>query len=252
MAPTQTLRQWLAQGPFALAMSSGFFSFYAHTGMLATLNAQGFRPRRVSGSSAGALVTGLWASGMEAEAMANVLTTISRDDFWDPGPGMGLLTGKKFDALLRRIMPVTQLQQARVPASISVFDILKRQTIVLTSGDFPSAIRASCAVPAMFQPVNIAGRSYWDGGIGDRPGLRGIPDGERVLLHNITAKSPWRRFAPKSLSVPTRKNMVTLEITDLPRSGPFALDAGQRALAMARDATSRALDLPVVDGIVKV
>jgi NTE family protein len=261
----QTLRQWLAPlpsvrslsgaaapsaGPFSLAMSSGFFGFFAHTGMLAALSAQGLRPHRVAGSSAGALVAGLWASGLEAEAIVNVLTTMTRDDFWDPGPGIGLLTGRKFDALLRRTMPVVTMEQTRVPVAISVFDILKRQTVALHHGDLPLAIRASCAVPAMFQPVRIAGRSYWDGGILDRPGLAGIPDGERVLFHHIVSRSPWRRLSPASVAIPKRPNMVTLAISNLPRSGPFALPAGQRALALARAATMRALDLPIVDGVV--
>ena len=120
MVSTMTLRQWLAEAPFGLAMSSGFFSFYAHTGMLASLTGAGFRPRSVSGSSAGALVGGLWAAGLEAEALANVLLSLKRDDFWDPGAGAGLLAGKKFDAVLRRILPVAEMSAARAPMAISV------------------------------------------------------------------------------------------------------------------------------------
>jgi NTE family protein len=252
MASTITLRQWLAQAPFGLAMSSGFFSFYAHTGMLASLTGAGFRPRSVSGSSAGALVGGLWAAGLEAEALANVLLSLKRDDFWDPGAGAGLLAGKKFDAVLRRILPVTEMSAARAPMAISVFDILKRQTSVLRSGDIALAVRASCAVPAMFQPVWIKRRPYWDGGIKDRPGLDGVPDGDRVLFHHIASRSPWRRADSAALAIPRRRNLVTLVIDELPRSGPFRLDAGQQALAAARQAMAAALDRPVVDGVVQV
>jgi NTE family protein len=46
--------------------------------------------------------------------------------------------------------------------------------------------------------------------------------------------------------------MVTLVIEGLPRSGPFKLDAGRRALELARDATLHALDAPVVDGVVTI
>jgi len=49
-----TLGDWLAERPFALAMSSGFFAFFAHTGMLAALLERGLVPRMVAGSSAGA------------------------------------------------------------------------------------------------------------------------------------------------------------------------------------------------------
>ena len=52
--------------------------------------------------------------------------------------------------------------------------------------------------------------------------------------------------------IPQRSNMVTLVIDNLPRSNPFRLDAGRRALVLAREATQRALDLPIVDGVVRL
>jgi len=110
-------------------------------------------------------------------------------------------------------------------------------------GDLPRAIRASCAVPAMFQPVWIAGRACWDGGILDRPGLAGVPAGDRVFYHHISSRSPWRRES--GLALPQRANLVTLVIDNLPRSGPFRLDAGREAMARAREATCLALNRPI-------
>ena len=242
------LAAWLDEGPFTLVMSSGFFSFFAHTGMLGALVARGHRPAAVAGSSAGALVGGAWASGVEARDLAAELATLSRDDFWDPMPGLGLLAGKKFDALLRRMLPVVHFDRCRVPARVSVFDILRRRTHVVASGDLPLAIRASCAVPGLFHPVWIARRPYWDGGILDRPGLHGVPRGERVLFHHIASRSPWRK---KLALPPPRPGMVTLAIDGLPRSGPNRLDAGRAAMALARRATEAALDAPIVDGVVR-
>ncbi|HEY1556669.1 MAG TPA: patatin-like phospholipase family protein [Kofleriaceae bacterium] len=257
---TNTLGDWLAREPFALAMSSGFFSFFAHTGMLDALTSRGLSPARVSGSSAGALVAGAWAAGLPAAALASRLQGLQRGDFWDPAPGAGLLAGRRFDRLLRDMLPATALAACAVPVQISVFDIVRRATAVLASpgfavarsnaqrcaaltddGDLVHAIRASCAVPGLFHPVWIARRAYWDGGILDRPGLAGLPAGARVLHHHIASRSPWRR----TLEVPRRPGMVTLALAGLPRSGPFRLEAGRRALELAREATLRALDAPV-------
>ena len=244
-----TLGDWLADGPFGLAMSSGFFGFYAHTGVLATLVERGHRPHHVAGSSAGALVGGAWAAGVEPDALATTLVGLERDHFWDPRLGAGLLAGAKFDQLLRAMLPVTRFEDCRVPAKISVFEIARRRTAVLANGDLPDAIRASCCVPVMFHPVRIGGRAYWDGGILDRPGIAGIPAGERVLFHHLAARSPWRMRLP----IPTRPNMITLVIDDLPRSNPWKLDAGRRALELARAATARALAAPIGrDGIVRL
>jgi NTE family protein len=244
----ERLHDWLAARPFALAMSSGFFSFFAHTGMLASLTRSGLAPNLVAGSSAGALVGGAWAAGLPTDALESRLVGLRRDDFWDPSPGAGLLAGKKFDRMLRELLPTSAMSACRVPVLISAFDIARRATTVLRDADLAHAIRASCAVPALFHPVWIDRRAYWDGGILDRPGLAGIPAGERVLFHHISSKSPWRVRLP----VPRRAGMVTLVIDNLPRSGPFRLDAGRRALQLAREATQRALDARIVDGIVQL
>ena len=233
-----TLAEWLAERPFGLAMSSGFFSFYAHTGALSALLARGLKPAHVAGSSAGALVTGAWAAGLAPDDLGVVLQRLRREDFWDPSFGVGLLAGKKFDRLLREMLPRTQIEDCAVPVRISVFDILRRRTEVIVRGDLPTAIRASCAVPGMFQPVWIDRRPYWDGGILDRAGIADLPPG-RVLFHHIAAPAPWSRSEP---AIPARADMTTLVLAKLPRPHPWALEEGRRALDVAREATDRALD----------
>lgn len=250
MSSRVALGDWLAQAPFGLAMSSGFFSFFAHTGVLAALTARGLRPTHVAGSSAGAMVTACWAAGIPPEELAEVLMSLKREDFWDPSLGAGLLAGKKFDAMLRRILPIDRIEACRVPVQISAFDILARRTHVFERGDLAKAIRASCAVPAMFQPVWIDRRPYWDGGILDRPGIAGVPPG-RLLFHHISAPAPWsRETAP--LVIPSRSEMVTLVLDHLPRANPFRLEAGRAALHAARAAAERALDLPIADDRVRL
>jgi NTE family protein len=245
----QTLRGHLRAGPFALAMSSGFFSFFAHTGFLTVLEDEGLLPSRVSGSSAGALVTAAWASGLDAPDLARELDQLERHHFWDPAMGAGLLRGRLFRERLEYLLPTRTFAACRVPAAVSVFDVRARRTRVLEDGDITTAIHASCAVPLLFHPVAIEGRSYLDGGILDRPGLVGMPESEpRVLFHHIASKSMWRT----KLDIPRRPGMVTVMLEGLPRSGPFRLAEGRRAFAAAQEATRRALDAPIGDGVVVV
>lgn len=243
----KTLRDYLKEGPFALAMSSGFFGFFAHTGVLTVLEDEGLLPRRVSGSSAGALVTASWAAGLDAPSLAAELEGLRRSDFWDPGFGPGLLRGRLFRQRLARLLPELRIERCRVPCAVSVFDVARRRTHVLDAGDLPSAIHASCAVPLLFHPVWIGARAYLDGGILDRPGLEAMPASEpRVLFHHLASKSPWRT----KLTMPKRPGMVTLTLGELPRSGPFKLDEGRRAFAEARRAMRRALDRPIEGDLV--
>lgn len=234
-----TLRAWLGAGEFTLAMSSGFFAFFAHTGMMTALEDAGLLPVRVSGSSAGALVGASWAGGVDAPVLAAELERLERAHFWDPRPGLGLLRGKLFREKLAALVGGRTFQGTRVPATVSAFDVRTRTTHVLAHGALAPAIHASCAVPLLFHPVSIGGRPYLDGGILDRPGLLGVPaSARRVLFHHIASKSPWRG----ALEMPSREGMVTLVMEGLPRSGPFKLAEGRRAFAAARAAMTRALD----------
>lgn len=247
-----TLRDWLTEQPFTLALSAGFFGFFAHSGVMRGLEQARLLPERVSGASAGALVGGLWAAGLDAPALVNELTRLRREDFWDPAPGFGLLRGKRFRAHLEALLPVKDFASCRVPAALSVYDVLTRRTRVLSSGPLAPAIQASCSLPGLFHPTWHKGRPLLDGGILDRPGLEGIEPGARVLHHHLASRSPWRKPASPTLEPPRREGLVALVIDDLPRSGPFRLDRGVQALYAARRGLERALSQPIREGVVRV
>lgn len=244
---TLTLRDFLSERPFALGMSSGFFGFFAHTGVLAVLEDEDLLPSRLTGSSAGALVTGLWASGLSTDRLRGELFRLRREDFWDPRPGLGFLGGRLFRRRLDALLPVRTFAECRAPVSISVFDVLSRSTRVITSGDIAPVLQASCAVPFLFHPIWVNGRPLLDGGIADRPGLKGLPEGERVLYHHLASRSPWRRPGSPSMNVPTREGLRALVIEDLPRVGPFRLEQGPKAFEAARKMTREALSRPFVN-----
>lgn len=247
-----TLGEWLEAEPFSLAMSSGFFSFFAHTGMLKALEFEGLAPKSLSGSSAGALVAGLWGAGLSANELGDELQALKRSDFWDPKPGFGLLGGRLFRSKLEQLLPVASFSECRAPVSISTYDLGTRKTRILEEGDIASAILASCALPVLFHPVKREGCLLSDGGIADRPGLDGMNPDARTFYHHIASRSPWRRAGSKALQIPRRDSMVSLRITDLPRANPFHLDRGVVAMQAAQEATKRALGQPIVDSIVSV
>ncbi len=247
-----TLREVLAEAPFGLAMSSGFFGFFAHTGMLTALLDEGLTPVRVTGASAGALVGGLWAAGLVPPLARAALEALTREAFWDPAPGLGLLRGRKFRELLESLLPARAFHETRVPFAASVFEPLAARTVVLDRGDLATAIHASCAVPLMFHPVRIGARLYVDGGVADRPGLSGMPEGSRVLCHHLASRLTWRGRGAAPSALPRRSGLVALAIDHLPRLHPFDLAAGGSAIDFAYSRTRAALERPVRDGVVRV
>lgn len=243
-----TLRAWLSEAPFTLSLSAGYFSFFAHTGVLLALEEAGLRPRRVTGASAGALVGGLFAAGLDAGRLREELLRLRRQDFWDPAPGLGLLRGALFRARLEALLPVARFEDCRVPFAASAFALAALRTRVLERGALAPAIHASCAVPLLFQPVRVDGALFADGGVADRPAHASLAPGERVLYHHIAARSPWRRPGSPALRIPARVGLAALVIEALPRVGPFHLERGPLALERAQREACRALDRPVVKG----
>lgn len=246
----RTLRAHLEEAPFQLAMSSGFFGFFAHAGMLSALSEEGIVPASACGSSAGALVAAAWASGVDRATFADVLARLRREDFWDPGPGLGLLRGERFRRLIDELFPEKRFEDTRAPLAVSTFDVITRRTHVVTTGRIAPAVVASCAVPLLFHPVRHEGRLLLDGGIRDRPGLAGAREG-RTLFHHLSSRSPWRLPGDPSLAVPVRDGLVTLVIDGLPRANPHRLGPGVRAMQLAREATKRALDRPLHGAVVR-
>jgi NTE family protein len=237
-----TLRAWLAEGPFTLGLSSGFFGFFAHAGVLAVLEGERLPPARIVGSSAGALAGALWAAGVPAARLREELLALRREHFWDPSPGLGLLRGRLFRARLEAMLPVSTFEECPIPLALSAFDVLAVRTAVLAAGPLAPAIHASCAAPVLFQPVRIGRRLYSDGGVLDRHGLAAARGDARVLYHHLTSRSPWRRRASPALRVPERPGLRAVALAGLPRLGPFRLERGGEAFERAAEGMRAALD----------
>lgn len=254
----RTLADTLRQGPFELILSSGFFGFFAHAGVVRALEEAGLSPVAVGGSSAGALVAGLWGAGLSAEALGARLFALRRQDFWDLDPTLGmlgrrpgLLRGGRFEALLREALSdlgVHRFEQCRIPVRVVAYDVAARAAVVLGAGELAPAIRASCSMPVLFQSVDVGARRLIDGGVSDRPGLCAATDGATVLYHHLPTNSPWRRLWRSGNDVPRRPRLHLLHEPALPRLSPFHLSRGPAAYALAREHTLRTLGAPAIAG----
>ncbi len=246
-----SLRQWLKKGPYTLALSSGFFGFFAHVGVLLALEENGLAPSEVSGASAGALAGGCWAAGCSAESLRRLLFELKRQDFWDPSFGFGLLKGERFRTFVAKVTPVSAIEECRVPLKISVFDLYTRSTHVLERGSLSEGIYASCAVPLLFHPIKINKGLYLDGSIKDRPGLSGISDNTRVLYHHILTRRMAGCLIKLSRPMP-RRHMMTVVVQQLQPVNPFRLEYGKRALLQAHQAMRHALEKPIDGQLIHV
>ncbi len=241
------LHDWLKQQPFTLTLSSGYFSFFVHAGLVSALQEAGITPQRITGSSAGALVGASWASGHSGEQMLNFFSHLNTKDFWDPSCGWGVLKGELFRNLIRETISSKRLEECEIPCTVSAFELERREVVLLEKGELASAINASCAVPGLFQPVVVGSTHHLDGAVGDPAGLKGTGNDERIFFHQIHDWLPWRLPVGVPMPQPKRRQMKTLRIKSVPQCGILKLDNGKSAYYAGYEMTKRALYEPVQD-----
>ena len=239
MEPNITLKEKLSKQPFTLALSSGFFGFFAHYGLILALREAGLKPARTTGSSAGAVLAAALAYDLSNEELKSVLGELKREKFWDPALGFGFLKGKLLEGMLNELF---HLRRQVAPVTISTFDIFKRQTKSFSEGNIARAVRASCAVPVMFHPVEIDGRHYWDGGILDKMALNSVAEGETVLIHYLPGNGVHRLYESRGVVEKLSKKFNVIATANLPSVGPYNLNKGMLATEIAFEAASRKLN----------
>lgn len=163
----------------ALCLSSSFFGYYAHLGLLSAMEELGLRPGRIAGASAGAMAGGLWAAGLRGEALEKIIYDFHfLRSFFDLGafyrwPGIvtglagdGLLSGVRLRRYLTRRLGSPRIEDLRnLRLEIAVANLTNQRSEIRSSGPLIDFIIASCAMPVLFKPQRIEGELFVDGGV---------------------------------------------------------------------------------------
>lgn len=246
---TKNLKDWLQSAPYTIALSSCYFGFFAHIGVLSALEDHQLLPEKLSGSSAGALAGTMWASGNSTSTLSSLLFTLKRNSFWDPAPGIGLLKGEKFRNSIIEMAASKTLEECQIPVSISTFDLLSLKTHVFKSGNLAECVYASCTVPLLFQPMRIANKLCFDGGIRDWAGCAGVSTGDRVMRIALFNNNRYLLNALPCAKAVDNQQTRTVAISNLTSVSPASMHNGKLAFKQARQAMLRALRRPISEPI---
>ena len=149
-----------------LALGGGAARGFAHIGVIQALEENGFAPDLVVGTSAGSLVAALFASGRSGRELATLADGMDETAFADWSyPGRGLIRGEALAKFVREKTNQRDIEQMKIPLGIAATDLDSGEGVLFRRGDTGTAVRASSAVPAVFQPVRIGQREYVDGGL---------------------------------------------------------------------------------------
>lgn len=151
-----------------LALGGGAARGFAHIGVIQVLEEAGLRPDFVSGTSAGSVVAALYASGKSGAQLQQIAESMEEAAITDwtlPVFNSGMLRGEALAKYVNQQVGGRLIENMPTSLGIVATDLYSGEMMLFQRGDTGTAVRASSAVPAIFQPVKISGRSYVDGGL---------------------------------------------------------------------------------------
>lgn len=163
-----------------LALGSGGSRGVAHVGLLCALEEEGIKPDYIAGCSIGAVVGGVYASGVPAEKLRETALKLKRRDLLSVNPSpltsLSLFKSGKISKLLSENLATAKIEDFPIKFSCVATDVLSGKMHVFDSGDAELAIRASSCIPAVFNPVKLDGKLLVDGGCVCRLPIRTVKD----------------------------------------------------------------------------
>jgi NTE family protein len=229
----------------------------AHIGVLKVLEEEKIPVNFIAGTSVGALIGAVYASGVCPKEMEEIAGLIRFRDFarWTVSR-LGFASNDRMNGMLQRCLKVKTFEELRVPLAVIATDFVTGEPVVFRSGELIGPVRASCAYPGMFLPVSLNGRLMVDGMLAYSVPTTPLREmgAERVLA--VYLKSHWVNLGPprsvfdvigQCFSIAQTKMCIWQADADVvvePEVEGFGYDSFDRAPALVRageEAARRAL-----------
>ncbi len=160
----------------ALVLGGGATKGYAHVGVLQVLEEHGIKPDLIVGTSMGAIVGGIYASGKSSEQLVKMSKELSKKNFMDFNIidaifHSSLLKGQKLRRLLKKVLGDTTHLELEIPFVAIATDLMKGTLVQLDKGRVRDNIVASASIPSVYPAVKMGERILGDGGL-----VNNVPD----------------------------------------------------------------------------
>jgi NTE family protein len=149
-----------------LALGGGFARGFAHLGVLQVLEQNQIPISHIAGTSVGSILGAAYASGAPLDRIIETCRTLRFRDIarWRVSR-LGLASNHRLASLIERVFESRDFEDLRIPLAVVATDLTSGEPVVFTQGNLVDAIRASCAFPGLFEPVEIGTRCLADGGL---------------------------------------------------------------------------------------
>jgi NTE family protein len=188
----------------ALVLGGGAARGFAHVGVIRALEQEKIPIDMIVGTSVGSLIGAIYANDVNSFELEWTAFTLGKDDLFDYGifsaiTGMGLAKGDKLEEFVRTKISTANIEDLKLPFAAVATDLNRGTRVVLDKGSVARAVRASSAIPGVFNPVEFQGRLLVDGG----------------LMDNIPIDVARERGADIVIAVDISENVVNFNITNI-------------------------------------
>jgi NTE family protein len=150
----------------AVVLGAGVSRGFAHVGVLKVLESQKIPIHLIVGTSAGSFVGSLYAYGYDVFQLQTMAMALLKDDVVDLTlPDNGFIRGEKIENFINKTVRQTPLERLKIPFLAVATNVQTGEETVFATGNTGRAVRASCSIPGVFQPVRIGDKAYVDGGV---------------------------------------------------------------------------------------
>ncbi|HNR96621.1 MAG TPA: patatin-like phospholipase family protein [Anaerolineae bacterium] len=196
-----------------LVLSGGGALGAAHVGVLEVLEEAGIRPGCVAGTSAGSAVGAAYCGGVSLSKIREVASNLQWSQLGRVvRPRGGFFDGTRLEEYLIDLIGDRSFEDLDIPFAAAAADILGDELLILNSGPVASAVRASCAFPGVFTPVEVEGRLLVDGGLINNLPVSAARDlgAEYIIAVDLSAPLVGRRKPPSNLMEMWFMSLATL------------------------------------------
>jgi NTE family protein len=175
-----------------IALGGGFARGIAHIGVLKILEDANIPISCVAGTSVGALIGAIYCSGASAAEMEKIACRVRFRDFarWTISR-MGFASNQRMIGFLNSVLKVKTFEELRIPLAVTATDFASGDGAVFNSGPLVDPVRASCAYPGMFLPVNVNGQLCVDGMLAHPVPTQPLRDAGCTHILAVHLKGRW-------------------------------------------------------------
>jgi NTE family protein len=153
-----------------LALGVGFAYGFCHIGVLKVIEEEKIPIDAISGSSIGAVIAGLWATGRSSSEILQITKEFKEPKYiWGvidlTLPFLGFIKGNKLYNFLKKHFGNRTFYDVKLPLKVIASDVKRKESLVIDKGLIADAIMASCAMPGVFMPFRLKEEMLFDGGV---------------------------------------------------------------------------------------